>query len=445
MAVDMRKGNPTKVLILFSIPLVLSNIVSGLNFFVNSIIVGKFVGVRELGAIGATQGANFLIQSLVIGLSVGSSVVIGQYFGANNTNKLKKSITSSFILITLVAIVMCLLGTSFVRNILEVLNTPSEIIELSAVYLRTIFIGIIPFAMIIGGSAILRSLGDSFTPLIISALSVLLDVILTYIFVAILQQGVFGAAFATVISQILGAIFLIIYAWYKLPIVRIKLNEFRIDRHISGQIIKQAGPAALQYSILGFGNNIIQSLINGFGYNVVAAYSSAMAVCNLAYSPAMAIGNASSTFAAQNRGANDIERIKKGLFSALKIIGIISVVITGIIQLFSTNILGLFIDSQSRDILLISVQYLKIMSSFLIVIGILYVFRETLRGIGDSFTPMLMGILDISMRVIAAMVLAKGLGYYGIWWSQAISWSIALSVGILVYFKGNWQNKHALD
>jgi Na+-driven multidrug efflux pump len=165
----------------------------------------------------------------------------------------------------------------------------------------------------------------------------------------------------------------------------------------------------------------------------------------MAYQPALAIGQASSTFAAQNRGAHDNQRIKAGLKSALVIISITSIIITLFIQGLSSFLLSLFIEPSQVEITMIAIGYLKIISTFFILIGVLYVFRETLRGIGDSVTPMIMGTIDIGMRVIAAIILAKFAGYAGVWWSQPISWAIAASVGIIIYLRGNWQNKEAIN
>jgi len=435
----MTVGNPTKVLLLFALPMLIGNVLQNINVSFKSIIVGQNVGINELGAIGATNGLNFFFMSMVIGLSIGVSVIVSQFYGAKDEDGISKSVGTGIALIAGISLVMGILGIIFTRPLIELLQTPQNLIEPAHQYLQIMFLGMLPLGIFHGVASILRAFGDAKSPLYLQIIGSIVGLILIWLFVIQLQWGVRGAAIGTVTGQVLGAIMLMVYALKKNEYFDMSIFKFKLNHKIAKTMLKLGLPASIQFTLLSFGNMLIQIIINGFGYDVVTAYTVALAICMIAYAPSFALGSAVSTFAGQNKGANQIARIKSGTWSGIKIVAVISVVITLIVQIFARNLLHLFMDQSYTNIVDIGVGYLRIISIFYGVIGMMFIFRETLRGIGDAITPMVMGTIDIVVRVGCAFILSRMFGYTGVWWASPIAWSVSLSIGLIVFLRGKWQ------
>jgi len=441
MVKDMSQGKPRRVLITFAIPILIGGILQQLSNVINAMVIGQNVGVHELGAIGATQATIFLFQSVVIGLVTGITVVISQYFGAKETVQTKKSIYTGLIIVMCMSLFVCLLGILFSRQLLYLINTPNEIIDHALIYIRTMLIGGVPIGLFFGYSSIVRSFGDSITPLIFSSITAITDLILSLIFVIVFHLSVFGSALATVIAFVIGTLSIFLYCNRKSEILRINIKDFKLSQPIAKKMLRLGLPAAIQFTIFSMGNMIIQGVINNFGYSVVTGYVAAISICMLVYQPAFAMGSAISTFSGQNMGANQIQRIKQGLLAALQIITIVNVSLGALVYIFGPQLLNLFIDSSNEYIHSIGVGYLRTVSIFYLLIGFMFCLRETLRGVGDVLSPMAMGILDIVIRVSAAIILGSIFSYHGVWFAQPISWFISTSLGVIVYTRGKWQNK----
>ena len=444
MKKDMTVGNPTKVLLLFAIPMLIGNVLQNINVSFKSIIVGQNVGINELGAIGATNGLNFLFMSMVIGLSIGVSVIVSQFFGSKDEDGIKKSVGTGVALISIISMIMGILGIIFTRPLIEVLQTPENLIEPAHQYLQVMFLGMLPLGIFHGVASILRAFGDAKSPLYLQIIGSLVGLFLIWLFVIQLQMGVRGAAIGTVTGQVLGAIMLLVYALKKNEYFDMSIFKLKLDRSIAKTMLKLGLPASIQFTLLSFGNMLIQVIINGFGYDVVTAYTVALAICMIAYAPSFALGSAVSTFAGQNKGANQIDRIRKGTWSGVKIVFVISVTITIIVQIFARELLHLFMDQNYSHIVDIGVGYLRIISIFYSVIGMMFIFRETLRGIGDAITPMVMGTIDIVVRVGAAFILSRSFGYTGVWWASPIAWMVSLTIGVTIFLRGKWETKNIL-
>lgn len=441
MIKDMTTGNPTKTIFYFAMPMLIGNLFQQFYVMVDAMIVGKFVGVNALAAVGATNALNFFFLSLVIGLMSGVSVVVAQYFGFQDFQRLKRVLATASIMIVSVSFVLTIVGILLAKPLLLLLGTPTEILDDSVLFVTTLFIGILPMGLYNGVSAILRAFGNSITPLYFLIISSLLNIALSFLFVVGFGMGVAGAAWATVFSQLVSAILCIIYSYRKIPYMRLKKKDIHFDSAIFKEIFRIAFPSALQGSFISIGNMAIQGLINSFGATVVAAYTAASRIDSLTYQPGIAFGSASSMFAGQNMGAGKIDRVKQGFWSGIKVVTVVSLALTVLVQLFAHQFLTLFLDSSATEALSIGTGYLKIVSLFYVVVGILFVVRETLRGTGDAIIPLWMGIFELVARLAIGFILAQFLGYMGLWWATPAAWVSATMLGLWRYKSGKWMRK----
>lgn len=438
---DMTKGNPTKLIFYFAMPMLLGNLVQQLYIMIDAVIVGKFVSVDALAAVGATGAINFFMISLIIGLMSGIAVVVAQYFGFQDYNKLKDVIATASIAVIWAGIFFTIIGVLLAKPLLLLLRTPENILNDANIFLTTLFIGILPMSLYNGVSSILRALGNSITPLLFLIFSSLMNIFLDFVFVVWMDYGVQGAAWATVLSQVIAAVLCVYYAYKHVPYMRIQRDRFKIHKPLLREMIRIGLPSGLQGAFISIGNMAIQSLINGFGATVVAAYTAASRIDSLTYQPGIAFGAASSTFAAQNVGAGKLDRVKKGFWSGIKVVTITSLAITLIVQLFAKQFLLLFVDGKEKEVIEIGMGYLLIVSLFYVVVGILFVVRETLRGTGDALVPLMMGIFELVSRLIIGFALSKVMGYEGLWWATPVAWVTATTLGLWRYKSGAWQKK----
>ena len=303
MTRDMTEGSPAKLILKFSGPMLIGNIFQQLYNMVDSIVVGKFVNKDALAAVGASGSLIFLIFGLTFGLSAGISIVISQYFGAGDYDKVRKSFATATYMIFVAAVIMGLIGFFVGRPLLNLLGTPPEIIDQSTIYVKISFLGILGIAGYNGISAVLRALGDSITPLIFLIVASILNVVLDLLFVIVFKMGVPGVAIATIISQFVSAIGCIIYALNKIKILRMPLNEFKPDRDILKKCIRLGIPVALQNSFVSISMMALQSVINSFQATIMASYTVVNRIEQLVMQPSMSLGAAVASFTGQNIGA----------------------------------------------------------------------------------------------------------------------------------------------
>lgn len=438
---DMTSGNPTKIIFIFALPILIGNLFQQFYTMIDAMIVGKFVSVDALAAVGATNSINFFMISLIIGLMSGVSVVVAQYFGFRDYEKLKDVIATATYAVVITAIVLTVLGVLFAKPLLLLLRTPTEIIDNASIFLTTLFIGILPMSLYNGVAAILRALGNSFTPLLFLIFSSLLNIGLDFLFVVYFQMGVRGAALATVISQFIAAVLCIYYAYRHVPFMRIERKKFKMHPNLLKEMVRIGLPSGLQGSFISLGNMILQTLINGFGSSVVAAYTAASRIDSLTYQPGIAFGQASSMFAGQNIGAGKVDRVKKGYWAGIKVVTTISILMTILVQLFAKQFLLLFVDANETKVIKIGMSYLIVVSLFYVVVGILFVVRETLRGTGDAIVPLAMGILELVSRLVIGFLLSLVMGYLGLWWATPVAWITATCLGVYRYRSGSWIKK----
>lgn len=430
MTKDLTKGNETKAIIGFAIPLIIGNIFQQLYNIADSIIVGKYIGASALASVGSSFTIVVFLTSIILGLCMGASVVFSQCFGAKDNAKLKSSIFTAFIFISFITIIINLCAIFFTDNILIFMNTPQSLFNDVKQYLIIIFYGI-SFTFIYNYfSCLLRSVGNSFIPLLFLIIAAIINILLDIIFITVFNLGISGAAYATIVAQGISGISTAIYCFIKLPEIRFKKCDLKIDINILKLVANYSVLTSIQQSIMNFGILLIQGLVNSFGVSIMAAFAAAVKIDAFAYMPVQDFGNAFSTYIAQNKGAGEIHRIKKGVKSSFKIITLFCIIISAIVVLFSKQLMTIFISPSEVEIIAYGSQYLYIVSVFYFLIGYLFMFYGFYRGLGSANISILLTIISLGLRVGISYWLAPTFGITAIWWSIPIGWFIADIVGV---------------
>jgi putative MATE family efflux protein len=442
---DMTSGSPAKLIIKFSLPMLVGNLFQQFYNMVDSIVVGKFVGSDALAAVGATGSLVFLIIGLTFGLSAGISIVLAQYFGAKEYENVRKGFATATYIIIGVSIIMGIIGFISSHWLLELLNTPESIIDQSDIYMKITFAGILGVSCYNGMAAVLRALGDSVTPLIFLAVASVLNVVLDLLFVVVFHWDVPGVAIATIISQIISAIGCIIYAMKKVKLLRIPFKEFKLDKEIFKKCIRLGLPVALQNSLVSVSMMALQSVINSYSEVVIAANTVVSRIEQLVLQPGMSVGAALASFAGQNVGAGRIDRAKKGFKSAMVIIIAFSIIMLPVMYFGGEYIMRLFTKKEDFDVVTTGVQAIRITCFFYTAVGIIFVTRNFLSGAGDINVPLAMGFTEVICRVTFANVLSLYIGFHGIWWATSLNWFITALVGIFRVASGKWESKSIVN
>lgn len=435
MAKNMTVGNPIKLILLFSIPLLIGNVFQQFYSMVDTVIVGRFLGVQALAAVGATGALSFLIVGFILGLTSGFSVITSQRFGADDRDGIKKSVATSVILCIVITALVTLISVIFAKPVLQLMNTPSDIIDDSLSYIIVIFGGLFTAVFYNMIASILRALGDSKTPLYFLIVSSVLNIFLDIIFIVYFSMGVSGAAYATVISQGISGVLCLIYAMKKYSIIKPKKEHWKFDKDLAIQHFKIGLPMAFQFSIIAVGVMVVQTALNGLGSTVVGAFTAASKVEQLVMQPAITFGVTMATYTAQNLGAGRIDRIKDGVKKCLMIAVIVSIVSGIVVVTFGEAFTRLFITDATAEVIGYSRQYLNTVSIFFLPLSFLFIFRNAIQGLGDGFIPMLAGIVELLTRVIVAFTLPALIDYAGICLASPLSWITACTLLTVSYFK----------
>lgn len=435
MTNDMTKDNPLKIFIWFSIPLLIGNIFQQLYSMVDTIIVGRFVGVDALAAVGSTGSMFFLVNGMVIGLTSGFSVLVSQKFGAKNETEIRKSVASNITLTLISAIIITVIALIVKRPLLDLMNTPKNIFKDANTYITIIYIGISTQIAYNMAAGILRALGDSKTPLYFLIISSIINIILDLVFIVKFKLGVAGAAYATNISQGLSAMLCLIYSYRKYQVLRLKKEDFKVEKDYYKTHLKIAIPMGLQFSVTGVGIIIVQGAVNVFGSNVIASYTAASKVLQLVMQPLISFGVTIATYAGQNLGAKRFDRIKKGVKVMNKISIITSLIAGAILVLFSKYFVMLFIENPSAEIIGYTQEVLNYSAVFMIFLGFIFVYRNVLQGMGESFVPMMAGFYELAARSVVAFILPKFIGFTGICLADPIAWITAAVPLMFTYYR----------
>lgn len=442
MKVDMINDNPSKSLIYFAIPMVIGNLFQQLYSVMDSIILGNFVGEEALAAVGSCVGIVMLFIAIATGASVGCSVVISQLFGAKKIEDMKTSIFTALISVVCIGVILSIIGNIINRKLLNIMGTPDNIIDKSSLYLRVYFYGLTFLFIYNVLAAIFNALGESKIPLYFLIFSSVLNIILDMVFVVYFKLDVIGVGLALIISQSISSIVLFIFLLKKIRKFKSKdsFSYFSVSELI--QMGKVAVPSVLQQSLVSLGMLMVQIVVNRYGSSVMAGYAAAVKIDGVALMPMVTIGNAISTFTAQNIGANKPNRIKSAYRASLGMIAFISLSITALIYIFGERFLSVFLDiNSSREAISTGIQYLRVVSLFYIVMGFMNVTNGVLRGAADIYVYLLSSLTNLGARIGLTFYLGDVVGKDVIWWAIPVGWILSYIVSIIRYKSGKWKNK----
>ena len=439
---ELTTGKPLKLILLFMIPIFLGNLFQQVYNLVDTLIVGRIIGLKALAAVGSTGPMIFLIISFIFASTQGFSVVTAQKFGARDYALVKKSVAAGFILSFLLTIIMTAISAPFTQQMLVMLRTPNDIIDYANSYLFIMFIGIIATVFYNYSSNIIRALGDSKTPLYFLIFASILNIFLDLLFILKFHMGVEGAAWATVFSQAISTILCLVFMFYKFPILRLKKEDWQIDRKFLYEHLRIGIPMGLQMSVLTIGIIAVQYVLNGLGSIAIAAYTTAARVDQLASQSLLALGAAVATFTAQNFGANKMSRIREGARASILITFIISILCAVFILTVGKYVVGLFMNVPNEEVIRLAMQYLHVIIIFFFFLGMLLIYRNILQGMGNVIAPLFSGTAELIMRVLAAFILVQPMGFLGICLASPIAWisaSIVLYIGYKISLIKNFK------
>lgn len=437
---NLTEGNSGSLIFKFAVPMLIGNIFQQLYNVVDSVVVGRFIGKEALAAVGASFPLIFMLISFVVGIAMGTTIIISQYYGAKDMKMVKRSIDTMYIYLFVASIIVTILGISLSGPIFRLIDLPEDVIPQAVTYFNVYLTGMVFFFGYNGISSVLRGLGDSKTPLYFLIISMVMNVLLDLLFVAVFKWGVAGAAWATVISQAGAFISGVIYLNRTHDIVKLNSLKLVFDKAIFRKSLKIGLPTGLQQTFVALGMLAITKIVNGFGTDVIAAYSAAGRLDSLASMPAMNFGAALSTFVGQNLGAKKPERVKQGLKATFLMSGSLSIVTSLLVIVFRHKLMELF----TPDIAVIEIgaRYLFIVSSFYIFFTTMFVTGGVMRGAGDTLVPMFITLFSLwIIRIPAAWIMSRYFGVDGIWWSIPIAWFIGMVFSYIYYLKGNWRKK----
>lgn len=432
----MTEGSPSKLIITFALPLMVGNIFQQLYTIIDTMVVGRALGVSALAALGATDWLNWLFSGLIQGFAQGFSILMAQEFGSGNHKRLRKVIFNSLILSAICSVLILIISQACANPVLTLLHTPNDIMSSSLLYLRIIFLGM-PIIMAYNLSAsILRSLGDSQTPLHAMIAASITNIVLDLVFVLLFHWGIAGAAVATLLAQLLSGVYCF-YFIKRIDILKTSRDELIMENELCGKLLLLSFPIAFQNMVIFIGGMIVQSVVNSFGVLFIAGFTATNKLYGILEYAAISYGHSMSTYAGQNLGAGNRKRIRAGVRSALLIALVTSLMISVFMLLWGKNILMWFLSGDPSDVdtaLQIAYHYLAIMSIFLSTLYLLYIIRSTLQGTGDTIMPFISGIAEFIMRVGAALILPRFFGQEGIFYAEILAWTGADIILLSAYF-----------
>lgn len=441
---DMTIGSPARVLFIFAVPIILSNLFQQFYNIIDSLIVGNYLGADALAAVGSVGTITAVIIQLASGLALGASVVISQYFGAGKKEEIRVCMTTISIFAVIVGAAVTVLTQIFAKDILYLIKTPEETMADSISYLTIYFWGSAAIFLYNALNAVFIALGDSKTPLYFLILAFFLNVAGDLFFILGCSMGVGGGALATTLSQVICTVLSLIVLERKMRRIGLGKADRLFDKKEFIRMMRIAVPAALQQSVVSIGNVCVQTVTNSFGPAVMAGCSAANKAVNLASTIPINWGNALSNFAGQNVGAGKPERISEGVKSSLLVNAIISVVMTVVLEMIPEQIVSWFVDGEDAlSVIRIGASYLRVTGPFLIVFSCYMIIKSVFKGTGDMAWFVGLTLSSLGIRVACAFALASTVGMPILWWSVVVGWSLAAVPTVVHYLRGNWK-KHSL-
>lgn len=441
---DLTVGSEGKSILTFAIPLLIGSVFQQMYNIVDSIVVGRVIGKEALAAIGNAFPIMFTLIALIIGIAFGGTIIISQYFGAKDYDKVRKTIGTLYIMMFSMAAILSVIGLVFMDSILALVDIPEDVYPQAKAYIQIIVGGIVVFFGFNGTSAILRGLGDSKTPMYFMIISTITNIILDILFVVKFKWGIEGAAWATIISQ--GGAFLtaVIYLNRTHKLISIRFKDFVFDYKIFIQCLRIGLPTGFQHTFVALGMMALIKIVNNFGTDTIAAYSVAGRIDSIAMQPAMVFSQALAAFVGQNIGAGKQERVRRGMRVTLYMSSVVSIVLSILIITFRHGLIGLF--NQDSEVLRIGGEYLMIVSGFYILFSIMFTYGGVLRGAGDTLIPMFITLIALwIIRIPIAWRLSDKIGETGIWWAVPIGMAVGASLTFLYYLTGKWKTKAVIN
>lgn len=438
---NMTEGSSIRLILLFSIPMLIGNIFQQCYNLADSIIVGQLLGSQALAAVGATSSITFFFFALCNGFGSGSGIITSHFFGEGDDEKVKNCIANAAYIMLVVPVTIGTLAFFIVGPLLKALHTPGDIVNDSILYMKYMCIGLIFISAYNFVSSMLRALGDSKTPLYFLIFSCLLNCALDFIFVYFFKMGIPGAAVATIISQFISAFLCLLFAIKTNPYFKLSKKDMKVDFSIIWKCIKLGVPLSLQYSLIAISCMALQRVVNGYGAIAVAAFTSTGRIEQVIHQPYQTLSAALSTFCGQNYGAKKYKRLLKGYHRCMGLMAGFTLVMIPILQIFGRAITRLFV--QDTQVIEMGAQALRITSWFYIFLGCIYIIRAILTGVGDAFFALLNGIVEVIGRFTVPFILTAipMIGLWGIWWSVGIVWFLS---GFTAWLRYLWVKKHKL-
>jgi len=423
----LTEGNITGALLRFAAPMILGNMLQQAYSLTDTFIVGRFVGADALAAVGGTYTLTTFLYSVIIGLCMGSGALVSYYFGRGETDRMRSALRTAFVTIGAAAVVLNVLMLLLSLPVLTILRIPDEILPLTDDYFRIILTGMLPVFLYNFFAYMLRAKGNSVVPLGFLVVSTVMNIVLDILFVLPLGRGVNGAALATVLSQYVSGIGIMLYAFRKEPDMRIRPADLRPEAGEIREVLRMSGMSSVQQSVMNFGILMIQSLVNSFGTVIMAAFTVAVKIDTLAYMPAQEFGNAYSLFISQNFGAGKEKRISEGTKKAVLLSGGFCLAVSLAVVILAGPLMSLFVDASEMEIIREGVRYLRIEGSCYIGIGLLFLLYGYFRGINRPEISLLLTVISLGTRVALGYLLAPipQIGVIGIWAAIPIGWGLA--------------------
>ncbi|MBR6408636.1 MAG: MATE family efflux transporter [Alphaproteobacteria bacterium] len=434
MIKNLTQGSPLKLIFMFCLPILIGNLFQQLYNISDILIVGRLIGVHALAAVGATAPIFFVFLLISFGFAGGLTVVTAQRFGANDLKGMRASMTHAFMASGVLSVLMSVILIFFLKPILRLMNVPSEIEHDAYVFMSILSFGLVIMVFYNLFFGFVRALGDSKTPLYFLIFSTILNIALNFVLIYFFKFGVAGSALGTVLSISIAFLLFVFYVYRKFPIIHLQKSDWRFNKKMLKEQLSISIPMSVQFSVLSISMMVIQSACNSFGSDVIAAFTAALRIEQLATQPLLALGITMATFSAQNWGAGKLSRIRQGVRLTAITSLIISVLMSLMVRYVGKNMISIFLNENNDFITNVGKTYLSISTLFYFFLSMIFIFRNTLQGMGKAILPLMASLTELFVRSFAAVYLAKKMGYTGIFYASPIAWVGAMLVVTIGYF-----------
>ena len=427
----LTEGTPWKQILLFSIPIFWGNVFQLLYSLVDTKIVGSTLGTEALAAVGSVSTLHTLMTGFLNGLTLGFSLITAMCFGAKNRKRLKKTFAAAISLGVLTTLALVLMLMIFLHPVLDLLHVPQAQFEMAYAYISVLIVGLFATLFYNLCANTLRAIGDALTPLIFLIVATVSNIGLDYLFILGFQMGVQGAAYATVLAQLLSVVLCLIRIFRKFPILHIQKEDFRFDRELMAEMYKSGLSMGLMSCLVGIGTILLQSAINILGTTVIVAHTAARKVFELVSLPNSVLGSAMATYCGQNYGARRFDRIRQGIRASLIIAAVWAVVVFLICHTIEGKLIQFVASTTNPDVIYWGSTYLKVDMSFIVICGVIVILRNSMQGFGDRVIPVFSSCIELAGKIMFAFVFAPMFAYWGIIWAEPMVW-IAMVIPLIV-------------